>query len=258
MDRFRFLTAGESHGPTLGAIVEGVPAGLALTEDDIEVDLARRQRGYGRGARQTIEQDRARILSGVRHGRRSARRSCSSSRTATGRTGPGHAGRAADRGARGGARRARGRGQQARDRRSPASGRATPTSRRRSSTASTTSATRSSARPRARPRRGSPRRDRPGVPARARDRGLVVHRGGRRRGARPGAGHPVARRGRRLAAALPGPRGRGRDDRAGRRGALGGRHGRRRVRGRRPRGADRARQPRPLGPAPGRARWPRP
>src|SRR5262245_6574645 len=68
MDRFRFLTAGESHGPTLGAIVEGVPAGLALTEADVEVDLARRQRGYGRGARQTIEQDRARILSGVRHG----------------------------------------------------------------------------------------------------------------------------------------------------------------------------------------------
>jgi chorismate synthase len=69
MDRFRFLTAGESHGPTLGAIVEGVPAGLVLTEDDVMVDLARRQRGYGRGARQTIEQDRARILSGVRHGR---------------------------------------------------------------------------------------------------------------------------------------------------------------------------------------------
>ncbi len=69
MDRFRFLTAGESHGPMLGAIVEGVPAGLALTEDDITLDLARRQRGYGRGARQTIEKDRARILSGVRHGR---------------------------------------------------------------------------------------------------------------------------------------------------------------------------------------------
>ena len=69
MDRFRFLTAGESHGPTLGAIVEGVPAGLALTEADLVVDLARRQRGYGRGARQTIEQDRARILAGVRHGR---------------------------------------------------------------------------------------------------------------------------------------------------------------------------------------------
>ena len=69
MDRFRFLTAGESHGPSLGVVVEGVPAGLAVTEEDLEVDLARRQRGYGRGARQAIEQDRARILSGVRHGR---------------------------------------------------------------------------------------------------------------------------------------------------------------------------------------------
>jgi chorismate synthase len=68
MDRFRFLTTGESHGPMLGAVVEGVPAGLALTEDDLAVDLGRRQRGYGRGARQSIEQDRARILSGVRHG----------------------------------------------------------------------------------------------------------------------------------------------------------------------------------------------
>src|SRR3954452_6532920 len=69
MDRFRFLTTGESHGPMLGAVVEGVPSGLVLTEDDLAVDLARRQRGYGRGARQAIEQDRARILSGVRHGR---------------------------------------------------------------------------------------------------------------------------------------------------------------------------------------------
>ena len=69
MDRFRFITSGESHGPMLGAVVEGVPAGLALTEDDLAVDLARRQRGYGRGARQAIEHDRARILSGVRHGR---------------------------------------------------------------------------------------------------------------------------------------------------------------------------------------------
>ncbi len=68
MERFRFVTAGESHGPMLGAVVEGVPAGLALTEDDLAVDLGRRQRGYGRGARQAIEQDRARILSGVRHG----------------------------------------------------------------------------------------------------------------------------------------------------------------------------------------------
>jgi len=65
---FRFLTAGESHGPALGATIEGVPAGLALDEDTIARDLARRQKGYGRGARQAIEQDRAEILGGVRHG----------------------------------------------------------------------------------------------------------------------------------------------------------------------------------------------
>ncbi len=69
MTAFRFLTAGESHGPALGVTVEGVPAGVPVTADDLAVDLARRQRGYGRGARQTIEQDRAEILGGVRHGR---------------------------------------------------------------------------------------------------------------------------------------------------------------------------------------------
>ena len=68
MSAFRFLTAGESHGPALGVTVEGVPAGLPLTADTLAVDLARRQRGYGRGARQAIEQDRAEILAGVRHG----------------------------------------------------------------------------------------------------------------------------------------------------------------------------------------------
>ncbi len=68
-DRFRFLTAGESHGRTLGVTIEGVPAGLALTEADLTVDMARRQRGYGRGARQQIEHDRAEIVAGVRHGR---------------------------------------------------------------------------------------------------------------------------------------------------------------------------------------------
>jgi chorismate synthase len=66
--RLRFLTAGESHGPTLGVVVEGVPAGLPLSSDALAVDLARRQRGYGRGARQAIEQDRAEIVAGVRHG----------------------------------------------------------------------------------------------------------------------------------------------------------------------------------------------
>ena len=64
----RFLTAGESHGPALVVVIEGVPAGLALTEDGIAADLARRQLGYGRGRRMAIERDRAEILSGVRHG----------------------------------------------------------------------------------------------------------------------------------------------------------------------------------------------
>jgi len=67
--RLRFLTAGESHGRSLAVTIEGVPAGLALGADELAVDLARRQRGYGRGARQAIEQDRAEIVSGVRHGR---------------------------------------------------------------------------------------------------------------------------------------------------------------------------------------------
>jgi chorismate synthase len=67
--RLRFLTAGESHGPALAATIEGVPAELLLSADQIALDLARRQRGYGRGARSTsIEQDRAEILAGVRYG----------------------------------------------------------------------------------------------------------------------------------------------------------------------------------------------
>ena len=65
----RFLTAGESHGKGLTMIVEGIPAGLELSEDYLAVDLRRRQGGYGRGRRQKIEQDRAEIMSGVRHGR---------------------------------------------------------------------------------------------------------------------------------------------------------------------------------------------
>jgi chorismate synthase len=64
----RFLTAGESHGRALVAIVEGVPAGLAIDVDKITVDLRRRQTGYGRGRRMLIESDRAEPLSGVRHG----------------------------------------------------------------------------------------------------------------------------------------------------------------------------------------------
>jgi len=69
MGRLRWLTAGESHGPQLTAILEGCPAGLEVSRAAIDRELARRQRGYGRGPRQLIEQDRVRILGGVRHGR---------------------------------------------------------------------------------------------------------------------------------------------------------------------------------------------
>ena len=64
----RFLTAGESHGPQLTVIIEGLPSGLAISEDDLRRDLARRQGGHGRGGRQKIETDFARIASGVRGG----------------------------------------------------------------------------------------------------------------------------------------------------------------------------------------------
>jgi chorismate synthase len=65
----RFVTAGESHGPGLTAIVEGLPAGLELRPEDIDQDLARRQLGHGRGGRMKIEKDRAEVTAGVRHGR---------------------------------------------------------------------------------------------------------------------------------------------------------------------------------------------
>jgi chorismate synthase len=67
--RFRFTTAGESHGPGLVAIVEGVPAGLELDREALDLDMARRQLGYGRGGRMKIERDAVDIRSGVRHGR---------------------------------------------------------------------------------------------------------------------------------------------------------------------------------------------
>jgi chorismate synthase len=66
---FRFVTAGESHGPGLTAIVEGLPAGLELSPDQIDRDLARRQLGHGRGGRMKIEKDRAEVVAGVRHGK---------------------------------------------------------------------------------------------------------------------------------------------------------------------------------------------
>ena len=68
MTDLRFLTAGESHGKALVAILEGMPAGLAITEEYIERDMRRRQGGYGRSKRQQLEVDRAELISGVRHG----------------------------------------------------------------------------------------------------------------------------------------------------------------------------------------------
>src|ERR1700722_2724617 len=68
MSRLRWVTAGESHGPRLTAIVEGIPSGLALLAEDINADLARRQRGYGRGGRMKIETDRVELVGGVRGG----------------------------------------------------------------------------------------------------------------------------------------------------------------------------------------------
>lgn len=66
---FRFLTAGESHGKALAVIVEGMPAGVELSEDDIAQELARRRLGFGRGPRMRFEKDEISILSGVRFGR---------------------------------------------------------------------------------------------------------------------------------------------------------------------------------------------
>src|SRR5213596_4391915 len=63
------VTAGESHGPALIAIVTGLPAGLVLERDAIDADLKRRQQGYGRSPRQQIEQDTVEVLAGLRHGR---------------------------------------------------------------------------------------------------------------------------------------------------------------------------------------------
>jgi len=65
----RLITAGESHGPGLTCIVEGLPAGLELAPEDLDRDLARRQLGHGRGGRMKIEQDRAVVTAGIRHGR---------------------------------------------------------------------------------------------------------------------------------------------------------------------------------------------
>ena len=237
--------------PSARRHVEGVPAGLALTADDLAVDLARRQRGYGRGARQAIEHDRAEIVAG-RPPRADARLAdpAPGRATATGRTGPQVMQvEPLDR-RRGGRARGRGRGrQQAADPGHPRPAR--PRRPRR----------RAQVRLRRRPQRaragvgprdgraGRRRRRRPGVPARARHRGLVVHRRGRRRRRRSRARRRCSRE-EADASPLrcPDPEAEARDDRPDRRGAVERRHGRRRLRGRRPRAADRARLVRPLGP----------
>ena len=65
----RYLTAGESHGQALVVIVEGLPAGLSITVEEIQAEMARRRLGFGRGPRQKFEQDELTLLGGVRHGR---------------------------------------------------------------------------------------------------------------------------------------------------------------------------------------------
>ncbi len=83
------VTAGESHGPALVAIVTGLPAGLVLDREAIDADLRRRQQGYGRSPRQQIEQDAVEVLAGCATGERWALRWRSSCRTAITRTGRG-------------------------------------------------------------------------------------------------------------------------------------------------------------------------
>ncbi|HEY8093211.1 MAG TPA: chorismate synthase, partial [Acidimicrobiales bacterium] len=65
----RYLTAGESHGQALVVIVEGLPAGLPITVEEVQGELARRRLGYGRGPRMRFEADEVTLLGGIRHGR---------------------------------------------------------------------------------------------------------------------------------------------------------------------------------------------
>ena len=65
----RYLTAGESHGRALVVVVEGLPAGLEITTEAVQQELARRRLGFGRGPRMRFERDELRLIGGVRHGR---------------------------------------------------------------------------------------------------------------------------------------------------------------------------------------------
>src|SRR5690606_40067664 len=71
----RYLTAGETHGPQLTAIIEGMPSNLAFDFEAVNEQLARRQKGYGRGRRMQIEKDTVEVVGGVRHGRTTDRKS---------------------------------------------------------------------------------------------------------------------------------------------------------------------------------------
>jgi chorismate synthase len=68
-EKLRYLTAGESHGQALSCIIDGIPSNLYLSAADIDRELSRRQKGYGRGGRMRIESDHAQIISGVRRGK---------------------------------------------------------------------------------------------------------------------------------------------------------------------------------------------
>ncbi len=83
----RLITAGESHGPGLTCIVEGLPAGLELRPEDLNADMARRQLGHGRGGRMKIERDAAEVTAAFVTGARSVARSRCRSQTATTPTG---------------------------------------------------------------------------------------------------------------------------------------------------------------------------
>ena len=232
----RLITAGESHGPGLTCVVEGLPAGLELDREAIDRDMARRQLGHGRGGRMKIERDRAEVTGGVRHGR-----TLGGADRAAGRQPRLRQLGGADEPVAGRGRGGRGPPAAARSRR-PRRHLEVPLQRR---------AQRARARQRPRDRRPRGRRRAgQGLPARARGRGPLARRADRL-GAGAGARRAAARRGlrgrRRRPRALPGPRREPRDGRAHQRPAQGERVARRRLRGRRLRARARPRLARRAG-----------